>query len=67
MEEQRKLKSEFDSELAKGLLSEMDKTIAELDSIIDVDIDEVFNEPSSVDASDNNGLSNDDVDLIDDL
>ena len=67
MEEQRKLKSEFDSELAKGLLSEMDKTIAELDSIIDVDMDEVFNEPSSVDESGNNGLSNDDVDLIDDL
>ncbi len=67
MEEQRKLKSEYNSELAKGLLSEMDKTIAELDSIIDVDMDEVFNEPSPVDEGANNGLSNDDVDLIDDL
>ena len=67
MEEQRKLKSEYDSELAQGLLKEMDKTIAELDTIIEVDIDEVFAAPTNVDQSANNGLSNEDVDLIDEL
>ncbi len=67
MEEQRKLKSEYDGELAKGLLKEMDKTIAELDSIIDVDLDDVFNAPSSVSDGANNGLSNEDVNLIDEL
>ena len=67
MEEQRKLKSDYDSELAKGLLKEMDKTIGELDSIIEVDLEEVY-ETSSTDINGvNNGLSNDDVNLIDEL
>lgn len=67
MEEQRKLKSDYDSELAKGLLKEMDKTIGELDSIIEVDLEEVFDTSTKVDDGANNGLSNDDVNLIDEL
>jgi hypothetical protein len=67
MEDQRTLKNEYDNDLAQGLLKEMDKTISELDSIIEVDIDEVFNDQSALVGEGNNGLSNDDVDLLDEL
>ena len=67
MEDQRKLKNEYDNDLAQGLLKEMDKTISELDSIIEVDIEEVFDEQNKLGGEANNGLSNDDVDLLDEL
>ena len=67
MKEQRKLKSDYDSSETQDLLKNMDKAINELESTIDVDLDDVFEEQTSTETSGNNGLSSDDVDLLDDL
>ena len=65
MEEQRKLSKTYDSSAASGLLKEMDRTIGELDVTIDIDLETMFEESGESDA--NNGLSDDDVNLIDEL
>ena len=67
MKEQRKLKNDYDSSETQDLLKNMDKAINELESTIDVDIDDVFDEQTSTKTSGNNGLSSDDVDLLDEL
>ena len=67
MKEQRKLKSDYDGSETQDLLKNMDRAINELESTIDVDIDDVFEEQTSTETSGNNGLSSDDVDLLDEL
>ena len=67
MREQRKLKSDYDGSETQDLLKNMDKAINELESTIDVDLDDVFEEQTSTETTGNNGLSSDDVDLLDDL
>jgi hypothetical protein len=63
MEEQRASNNAYDPSAANSLLAEMDKTIDGIDTSIDVELeamDETITEG-------NNGLSDDDVDLIDEL
>ena len=63
MEEQRKLNNSYDTSIAQGLLKDMDKTISELDVTIDIDLDNMFDDTKT----NSSGLSDDDVNLIDEL
>ena len=67
MEEQRKLKSDYDTKAAQGILSEMDRTISELDTTIEVDLEEVFDEQTSTADGNTTGLSASDNDILDEL
>ena len=63
MEEQRKLNNSYDTSIAQGLLKDMDKTISELDVTIDIDLETMFDDTKT----NSSGLSDDDVNLIDEL
>lgn len=64
---QRKLKSEYDDEGTMELLKSMDRDISELESTIDVDVEDAFRDATSTEVTGNNGLSSSDVELIDEL
>ena len=64
MEEQAKLKNEYDSTLATSLLRDIDKSIVELETGIDIDLETMFAEEETTQPG---GLKSEDVDLLDSL
>jgi predicted nucleic acid-binding Zn-ribbon protein len=66
MEEQRKVKSDFDATQAEGVLAEMDKTISELDTTIEVDLEDMLQDDTSSSTS-STSLSSEEADLLDGL
>ena len=67
MKEQRKLKNDYEGTDTQELLGEMDKQISELESTIDVDLEEFFDDQAKVGADDKTGLSTSDEAILDDL
>ena len=67
MKEQRKLKNDYEGTDTQDLLKEMDKQISELESTIDVDLDEFFDDQAKVGSDDGTGLSLSDEAILDDL
>ena len=63
MENQAKLKQEYDSSLATSLLKDIDKAIVELETGIEVDFETIFNEEPVQPG----GLKASDVNLLDSL
>lgn len=67
MKEQRKLKNDYEGTDTQDLLGEMDKQISELESTIDVDLEEFIDEQTQVGEQGDSKLSTTDEAILDDL